>query len=196
MGSRGARSWTTQWLTKRVQSLVGEFGGSPCEIVGSPGNITEAVDVHTLHQWYQQKHQLYCEVVCWWLPHIQAHPVSAGCNSPVGGPRPAVQLDASKADAIQPRQSSVHTITRRKHPVISTYRMLGSLKHYDHHPHLGVEIAKDLDSGQHRDTITKAHRSLKPTGISAFSGETKEKAYTTLVGRSLNTQGWSGSHTR
>ena len=158
----------------------GEFRGSPCEIGSSSGNSIGAADVHTLHQWYQREHQLQCEVVCRWLPHIQAHPVSAGCNSPARGPRPAVQLDASVADVIQPRQ-----MLRKKHPVISTYRMLGTtLKHYDHHPYLGAGIWKDMDWGEYvKNTVTKAHRSLNlhRRNLSGCSSETKEKAFATLV---------------
>ena len=63
--------------------------------------------------------------------------------------------------------------------------MLGTtLKHYDHHPYLGVEILKDLDCGEHvKNTMTKANRSLNllSRNLSGWSSETKEKAYTTLL---------------
>ena len=84
-----------------------------------------------------------------------------------------------------PEKCSVLTITRKKTPVTAEYSMLGTkLKHYDHHPYLGVEIAQDLDWGEHiKATTTKAHRSLKllRRNLSGCSRETKDKAYNTMV---------------
>ena len=91
----------------------GEFRGSSCEIGSPSGNSIGDADVHTLHQWYQREHQLHCEVVCRWLPHIQAHLVSAGCNSPAGGPRPAVKLARKWQMSFNPDKRSVLTITRK-----------------------------------------------------------------------------------
>ena len=63
--------------------------------------------------------------------------------------------------------------------------MLGAkLKHYDHHPYQGVEIAQDLDWGEHiKATTTKAHSSLNllHRNLSGRSHETKDIAYNTMA---------------
>ena len=58
------------------------------------------------------------------------------------------------------------------------------LKHYDHHPYLGVETAQDLDSGEHmKAKTTKAHRflNLLRRNLSGCFRETKDNAYNTMI---------------
>ena len=84
-----------------------------------------------------------------------------------------------------PEKCSVLTITRKKNPVNAEYSIVGTkLKHYDHHPYLGVEIAQDLDCGEHiKATTTKAHRSLNllRRNWSGCSRETNDKAFNNMV---------------
>ena len=74
------------------------------------------------------------------------------------------------------------TLTIRCAPTKSKEKT--KLKHYDHHPYLGVEIAQDLNWGEHiKATTTKAHRCLNLLcrNLSGCSRETKDKAYNTMV---------------
>ncbi len=45
---------------------------------------------------------------------------------------------------------SVLTVTKKMTPLLSVYSMLGqTLQHFDHHPYLGVELARDMCWGPH-----------------------------------------------
>ena len=55
---------------------------------------------------------------------------------------------------------SVLTVTKKRTPLLSVYSMLGqTLQHFDHHPYLGVELARDMCWGPHiKKTAQKAQK--------------------------------------
>ena len=80
---------------------------------------------------------------------------------------------------------SVLTVTKKQKPIVTKYNMLGvELKHYDHHPYLGVELSRDLSWGPHiKQTTSKAQGSLNllRRNLHGCSQLTKARAYTTMV---------------
>ena len=80
---------------------------------------------------------------------------------------------------------SVLTITKKRQPLLSVYTMLGeTLQHYDHHPYLGVELARDMCWGHHiNQTARKAQNSLNMLrrNLHGCSRTTKGLAYSTMV---------------
>ncbi len=76
-------------------------------------------------------------------------------------------------------------ITRKKKLVISNYIMHGQiLSCAEHHPYLGVEIAKDLSWNHHINNIAKsAHRSTNflCRNVSKCSADTKQAGITGMV---------------
>ena len=60
-----------------------------------------------------------------------------------------------------PSKCHVLRISRKQNPVESNYVLMGKvLDSVTHHPHLGVELSRNLDWGQHNNKVMKANLSL------------------------------------
>jgi hypothetical protein len=92
--------------------------------------------------------------------------------------------------SFNPGKCSLLRVTKRKSRIIDQhYTMMDqTLTKVDHHPYLGVELAKDLSWSHHiNNTTRKAHNALNflRRNISKCSRETKAMAYKSMVRSNL-----------
>ena len=166
-GVRGSTlEWITQWLTKRVQRVVVDRESSEEAPVksGVPqgtvlGPLMFILYINDISENTSSTVKLFADD-CLIYRRIQCQQdatlLQGDLNQLCSWPR-KWQM------SFNPDKCSVLTITRKKHPVISTYRMLGTtLKHYHHHPYLGNLERPGLGGArqEHRD---KGPSLLKPS---------------------------------
>ncbi len=174
------RSWIEKWLTSRVQQVVVDGETSREEIIrsGIPqgtvlGPLMFLIFINNIGCNINSKIRLFADdaLISRYVNNKE------DSNNLQKDQDQLCEWENKWQMSFNPSKCSVMIITRKKKLVISNYIMHGQiLSCEEHHPYLGVEIAKDLFWNHHINNIAQsAHRftNFLRRNISKCSADTK-----------------------
>ena len=180
--------WITNWITGCTQRVVvdGEYSDDSDVKSGVPqgtvlGPLVFILYINDISAHTSSSIRLFAD-------DCVLYRVNTGVNDAVELQEDLTQMCAwakSWHMVFNASKCSMLTITKKASPLKSDYTIGGQqVKHINHHPYLGVELAQDLSWNCHiNQTVSKAQRTLNllRRNLTDCSRTTKELAYKALV---------------